>query len=86
MKRPTKAEVDLIKEDLIVALAHLRAEVTDDYTRPISTRAEHAMAHVESFCAIALRVFAQTNSSKIREAARLEEISAHIQGRGVIHG
>ncbi len=86
MKRPTKADIDLIKEDLIAALAELRAEVTDDYTRPITTRAEHAMAHVESFCAIAIRVFAQTNGSKIREAARLEEIAAHIQGRGVLHG
>lgn len=42
------------------------------------------MAGIESFVAIALRVFAQTNPSKLREVMRLVEIQARIDGREVI--
>lgn len=40
-------------------------------------------AEVETFIAIALRVFARTNPSKIRDAAVIEEIKARMDGRGV---
>lgn len=42
------------------------------------------MAHIETFCAIAIRVLRKTNPSKIRDAAMAEEISARLDGRGVI--
>lgn len=45
---------------------------------------EAAWAGVESFVAIGLRVFAETNPSKLREAMRLEEIKARMDGREVL--
>ena len=38
---------------------------------------------IESFVAIALRVFAKTNPSKLRDAAMIEEIKARIEGRAL---
>ena len=46
--------------------------------------ASDAWAGVETFVAIALRVFAETNPSKLKEAMRLEEIKARMDGREVI--
>ena len=40
-------------------------------------------AEVETFVAVALRVFAKTNPSKLRDAAMAEEIKARLDGRGV---
>jgi hypothetical protein len=42
------------------------------------------MAHIETFCAIAIRVLRKTNPSKIRDAAMAEEIAARLHGREVI--
>ena len=76
--------LDAIVADMKAVLADLKAEVTGDYSRPISKRAEHALAHVERFAAISVRIMRQTNPSKIREAARAEEIAAYMQGREVL--
>ena len=81
MIHPQKSEIKLIKDDLMLALATLRSDLTRGFTEPISVEAEKAFAHVQSFAAIALRVFAQTNSRKIRDAAMTEEIKARIDGR-----
>jgi hypothetical protein len=43
-----------------------------------------AWAEVETFVAIALRVMARTNPSRIRDAAMVEEIKARMDGRGVV--
>lgn len=45
---------------------------------------EAAWADIETFVAVALRVMAKTNPSRIRDAAMIEEISARMDGRGVI--
>jgi hypothetical protein len=45
---------------------------------------ESAWAEIETFCAIALRVMAKTNPSKLRDAAMAEEIRARVEGREVI--
>lgn len=76
--------LDLIVDDLKAVLADLKAEVTGDYSRPISQRAEHALAHIETFAAVSVRIMRQTNPSKIRDAARAEEIAAYMQGREVL--
>lgn len=69
-----------IAADLIEALATVRAEL-----KPVDgTPADDAFAHVETFCAVALRVFAKTNPSKIRDEARTVEIAARINGRQVL--
>ena len=80
----TTVGIGSIVEDLKAAFADLRAEVTQDYTVGISERAEHALAHLETFAAISIRVMRATNPSKIRDAARTEEIAARINGREVL--
>jgi len=78
--------VEAIVQDLNAAFADLRAEVTRDFTSPISERAEHAIAHLETFAAISVRIMRSTNPSKIRDAARTEEIKARVAGREVLDG
>lgn len=55
-----------IADELVGALARLAGSEDDKAT-------------VETFCAIALRVIAATNPSKVREAARLVAIQSLIQ-------
>lgn len=69
----------MINEDLVQALATVRALI--DLTDPEN---EAAWAQIETFCSIALRVFAKTNPSKLRDAAMAEEIKARIEGREVL--
>lgn len=82
-RRPTVGFEEIV-QDLQAAFEAVRAEVTRDYTAPISERAEHALAHLETFAAIAVRVMRTTNPSRLREAARTEEIKARIEGREVL--
>lgn len=81
-----KRAVDLpaIEADLRKDCDDLMAELTADFTRPISERGEHAMARIQTFMAIALRVMRTTNPSRLRDAAMTEEIKARIAGRQVI--
>lgn len=44
---------------------------------------QDALAGVETFCAIALRVFAKTNPSKLRSEAMTVEIAARLHGRPI---
>ncbi len=74
MTRPTKQAIAEMTQAVMRDMAEVRERVgpTD------------AMAGVESFIAIALRVFSQTNPSKLREVMRLVEIQARMDGREVI--
>jgi hypothetical protein len=72
--RPTKQAIAEMTQAVMRDMAEVR-----DVVGPTD-----AMAGVESFIAIALRVFAQTNSSKLREVMRLVEIQARMDGREVI--
>ena len=70
--RTARARTDTteIAADITAAVSRLR---------PIASQAdEHAWAEVETFIAIALKVFAKTNPSKLRDAARTVEIHARI--------
>jgi hypothetical protein len=71
-----KSDVQQITADLVSALRDIR--------RHVPTESEESLAHVETFCAIALRIMAKTNPSKLRDAAMTEEILARVQGREVI--
>ena len=82
-RRPTVG-LNEITQDLDSAFEAMRAEVTEDYTMPISERAEHALATLGMFVAIAVRVMRDTNPSRLRDAARTEEIKARIEGREVL--
>jgi len=74
-----RPDVGEMRSDLVAALQRVRGAL--DLTDPEN---ESAWAQVETFCAIALRVFAKTNPSKLRDAAMAEEIKARIEGREVI--
>lgn len=74
-----KADINLMKAGLIQSLMSIRNAI--DLTEPQN---EQAWAEIETFCAIALRVMAKTNPSKLRDAAMAEEIKARIEGREVL--
>lgn len=65
-----------ITADLVAALQDIRQYIPPE--------GDDSLAHIETFCAVALRVLRKTNPSKIRDAAMAEEIKARIDGREVI--
>lgn len=71
MTRPTRESIESIKEDLIRDLATIKEQVGET----------DAMAGVETFCVIALRIMAKTNPSKIRDVARTVEIAHYMRGQ-----
>ncbi len=71
-----RSDISAMQADLVTALAEVRGLITAEH--------EVAWAHIETFCAIALRVLRKTNPSKLRDAAMAEEIKARIDGREVI--
>ena len=65
-----RTDTSEIAADIIAAVNRLR---------PVALQTdESAWAEVETFIAIALKVFAKTNPSKLRDAARIVEIHARI--------
>lgn len=76
--------MDMIVADLKSAFDVMRSELTGGYTRAMSAEGEAALAHLETFAAISIRVLNTTNPSKIRNAAMTEEIKARMQGREVL--
>jgi hypothetical protein len=74
--KPTKEANEAIKEALLVDLLTMRSHV-------LSLEAVHiedAWAGIETFCAIALRVMAKTNASKLRSEMMTVEIAARMAG------
>lgn len=71
-----RSNIDAMKADLLAALTAVRDRLDPDL--------EDEWAQIETFCAIALRVFAKTNPSKLRDAAMIEEIKARLDGREVL--
>lgn len=70
-----KTNIVEIAADLVRDLAVVRQALTDQ------ANSSDAWATVETFCAVALRVMAKTNPSKIREAAMTVEIQHLMPGR-----
>lgn len=79
MTKPTKQAVTEMTNAIMRDLQTVKPLINP------STKAEvEAWAGIETFVAIGLRVFAQTNHSKLREVMRLIEIQARMDGREVI--
>lgn len=76
MKGRARTDVTEIRSGIVSAIETIRP--TLDLSNP---DIELAWAEVESFCAIALRVMAKTNPSKIRSEAMTVEIMARMDGR-----
>jgi hypothetical protein len=64
-----------IRGDMDILRAHM-----DD-----SEEADHAFAAMEGFVAIALRIMAKTNPSKVRDAARTEWIKGLMDGKPEVY-
>ena len=73
MPKPTKAVIAAMTETVMQDLAAVRSVVGDT----------EEMASLETFVAIALRLMAETNPSKLREIMRVVEIVARMDGRTV---
>ena len=76
--KPTKAANEAIREALLVDLLTMRSHVLaldGDFVH-----IEDAWAGIETFCAIALRVMAKTNASKLRSEMSTVEIAARMAG------
>lgn len=68
-----------IEADLVAALKTIRTALAPKDGTP----EDDAFIHLESFAAVAIRVMRQTNPSKIRSCAMIEEIKARIDGRAI---
>lgn len=84
----TRAYTDVaeISADLQQDVEALKRVLTAGWTKPIPEAAEPHLARLETFIAIAVRVMAKTNPSKIRDVARTVEIQARINGVEVLDG
>lgn len=79
-----QADIDAIVQDLKSNFETIKREMTAGYTRGMTAEAEASLAWLETFSAISVRVMRHTNPSKLREAARAEEIKARMEGRAVL--
>ena len=80
MSKPTAQAIadmtNAVLADLNVVKQHLGPHTFN--------KTEEAWAGIETFIAIGLRVFAQTNPSKLRDVMRTVEIQARMDGTRVI--
>lgn len=77
-----RTDMDENARELAVHLALLR----DVLNPQDGTEVDTALCSVETFCAVALRVMAKTNQSKVRDCARTVEIKARMDGTPVVRG
>lgn len=78
MTKPPKQVMLQTREDVLDALATIAPHL--DLTRPDVAL---AWAKVETFIAVAMRVFAKTNTSKLRSETVTVERAARLAGRVV---
>lgn len=76
MKGRARTNVHEIREDISAALDVIRPQL--NLADPAT---EAAWAQLETFTAVAIKVFARTNPSKIRSEAMTVEIHARMDGR-----
>lgn len=79
-KNQPLTDVSGIEADLVAALRTIREALAPADGTP----EDGALVHVETFCAVALRVMSTTTPTRIRDAARVEEIKARMDGRECI--
>jgi hypothetical protein len=79
-RKPTKLAIEQMKEQVLTDLAFVRscvdAEAGED-------SADEAMASLETFVAVALRLIAKSNASKVADIMRTVEIAARMDGKVV---
>jgi hypothetical protein len=78
MSRPTKAAMLQTREDVIYALG-----IVSPYLPLGNPAVDRSWAEIESFIAVAMRVFAKTNTSKLRSETTTVELAARLAGRVV---
>ncbi len=69
-----KTDIRSIDADITASLAVIRGALSPAEGTPM----DDAMVTVETFAAVALRVMAKTNASKVRSEARNVEIQARL--------
>jgi hypothetical protein len=74
-----RTNIGSIQHDLLRSMGVIRNRI--DLLDP---EVESAWAELETFCAIAIRVMAKTNPSKLRDVAITVEIQARLNGNKVI--
>lgn len=79
-----RTNIEQMKLDLIRSLKLIEDVITQVVEQTDDNELEAAMAEVQTFCAVAIRVFAKTNPSKIRSEAMTVEIAHRLAGRPVI--
>lgn len=82
-RRPIKEAVESMKLDLIRDLRIVQDHLTKTGALDDPDIA-HAFAGVATFCAIGVRLVAQTNLSKVRDIATTVEIQARLDGVEVL--
>lgn len=82
MTREHRSDVAQLDADITEAITVLR-----DALDPVDgSEIDTALCSVETFIAVALRVFKRTNPSKLRDVARIVEIKARMDGIPVVRG
>lgn len=76
-RRPDKAAIEKMKEQVLETLVTLRPFIPPEHAP------QEALATLETFTDIALRIMAQTNTSKVIEVMRTVEIKARMEGKQV---
>lgn len=75
-----RTDIQTINDDLQENLKYFR----ERFQRAKNPEADKRWTEIETFCAIAIRVMAKTNPSKIRDVARTLEIAVRIHGGEVM--
>lgn len=79
MTKPSKQAIQKLSEDIVDDLHKIR------YDKTLSqSDFDQAMANIDTFIAIALRVFSKTNISKLQSEFRTVEIAARMSGKPVL--
>lgn len=81
IEKPNRLAVGAMKEQVLKDMAIVNAGLLAD--RTLNHKEAEAMASIETFVAIALRVMAKVSETKIRDAMLLVEIQARMDGRKV---
>lgn len=80
----TRAFTDMTEVDADVTAAF--KTLRERLYFPDGSEQDHALCALETFAAIALKVMAKTNPSKVRDCARTIEIKARLDGIPIVKG
>lgn len=81
MPKPTSASIEAMKVQVVADIATINGALLAD--RTCTQQEAEAMASIETFVNVALRVMARTNPLKIKDAMVATEIHARMSGAKV---